>query len=220
MPCRYRISITSVEQSLRAVQRDFHRINDTLDMRREAMQNSIVDNMLDGYRYVNLLFEKEINPLRRKFLNHFLELNHIVLCGQDQQARVEFAGHIQVTKNRFYGQETFSVGHIRSWISKHKNDSPWKQAAGVYVMLLSRPQLFEEGNHRTGALLMSYLLVSSGEPPFVLTVKNAKGYFDPSSFAKETKKDFLGIYYKLPKIKKNFAKFLEGEANTELLAAC
>ncbi|MGD9310193.1 MAG: Fic family protein [Desulfosarcina sp.] len=220
MPCRFKISIAMVEQSLRAVQKDFHHINDTLDMRREAMQDSIVENMLAGYRYVNRMIEKEIDPLRRTYLDHFLELNHIVLCGQEQQARGEYAGHLQATKKRFYEQEGFSIGHLLAWKNKHKNDSPWKRAAGVYIMLLSRPQLFEEGNHRTGALLMSYLLVNSGEPPFLLTVKNAKAYFDPSSLAKETNKDFLGKYYKLPKIKKKFAKFLKKEANHEILTEC
>jgi hypothetical protein len=87
----------------------------------------------------------------------------------------------------------------------------------MYILHVSQPQLFFEGNHRTGALLMSSILVRGGKPPFVLTVDNAKAYFDPSSLAKATKKDLMGKLYKLPKIKKNFAKFLEAQANPELL---
>ncbi len=217
MPAKYRIDIAAVEKSLRAVQADFEQINESLDMRREPLRDLIVLNMLDGYRYVNGLLDEEISLLSRKGLPHFLELNHIVLCGSDMGARRDFKGHIQATSERFYGQKAFSIKHLREWAASHKKGSPWKRAAGAYVLHVSQPQLFFEGNHRTGALLMSSILVRNGKPPFVLTVDNAKGYFDPSSLIKLTKKDFMGKYYKLPKIKKVFAAFLEAQANEKLL---
>ena len=67
---------------------------------------------------------------------------------------------------------------------------------------------------------MSSILAHSGNAPFVLTVDNAKAYFDPSSLAKETHKNLFGKYYKLPKIKKKFSRFLEREANANLLITC
>lgn len=45
---------------------------------------------------------------------------------------------------------------------------------------------------------MSNILVRGGKPPFILTVDNAKAYFDPSSLAKATKKDLMGKLYKSP----------------------
>jgi hypothetical protein len=51
-----------------------------------------------------------------------------------------------------------------------------------------KPQLFIEGNHRTGALLMSYVLVRDGQLPFVLTVENAAAYFAPSAAIRDTAK--------------------------------
>jgi hypothetical protein len=47
--------------------------------------------------------------------------------------------------------------------------------------VLSYPQLYQEGNHRTGAPIASGILLQSGCPPFVLTRKNAIAYFNPSS---------------------------------------
>ena len=220
MPCRFRIDITRVEKSLRAVQREFDRINDTLEMRREPLQDDIVANILAGYDYVNMLLARGINPLSPKHLDHFLELNNIVLCGTDPKARIDYNGYIAATKKRFYTQAHFSITTIRAWAERHKKDAPWKRAAGIYILQLSRPQLFEEGNHRSGALLMSCILVRNGKPPFVLTVDNAKAYFDPSSLAKATHKNWVGLYYKLPKIKKKFARFLEREANPSLLTTC
>ena len=220
MPCRYRIDLPLVERSLRAVQQRFEQINDTLETRREAMQDNIVANMLAGYDYVNMLLEQAIDPLHPKKLHHFLELNNIVLCGTDPEARRDFRGYIETTKKRFYTQDQFSIAQIRGWAENHKKDTPWKRAAGIYILQLSRPQLFAEGNHRSGALLMSCILVRSGKPPFVLTVENAKAYFDPSSLAKETHKNFLGMYYKLPKIKKKFSRFLEHASDGRLLLKC
>ena len=217
MPAKFKIDIDAVEQSLRAVQADFEQINDSLNMRREPLRDQIVVNMLDGYRYLNDLIDEDISLLSRKGLPHFLELNHIVLCGSDMRTRQDYKGHIQATAERFYGQKEFSIKHLREWADSHKNVSPWKRAAGAYVLHVSQPQLFFEGNHRTGALLMCSILVRHDKPPFVLTVDNAKGYFDPSSLIKLTKKDFMGKYYKLPKIKKIFAAFLEGQANRKLL---
>jgi hypothetical protein len=220
MPCRYKINIALVEKSLCGVQKQFDRINATLEMRREPMQDEIVANMLAGYGYVNMLLERKINPLHPKQLHHILELNNIVLCGTDEQARIDYRGYIEATKHRFYQQEHFSIANIRAWAEKHEKDNAYKRAAGIYILQISRPQLFEEGNHRSGALLMSCILASSGKSPFVLTVDNAKAYFDPSSLAKETHKNLYGKYYKLPKIKKKFSRFLEREANTKLLIKC
>lgn len=217
MVSAYLIDMEEVEKSLRRVQADFHLINQTLDMRREQLRDDIVVNMLAGYRYVNFILQKDINLLKRSGFQHLLELNNTVLCGTDLKKRENYLGHIQTNSDRFYGQKEFCIGHIRDWAAKHENDSPWKLASGVYILNISRPQLFEEGNHRTGALLMSSILVRNGKPPFVLSVENAKAYFDPSSLAKSTYKNILGRYYKLPKIKKKFARFLKEQAHKKFI---
>jgi Fic family protein len=83
---------------------------------------------------------------------------------------------------------------------------------------LSQPQLFFEGNHRTGALAMSYLLVQDGKAPFVLTVDNAEAYFNPSTLIKQTQKTRGTVLAKLPRMKKRFANFLQQQThNSNLL---
>lgn len=52
---------------------------------------------------------------------------------------------------------------------------------------------------------MSYLLGREGKPPFVLTVDNAKSYFEPSSLITSTKKSSFAMLYRMPGIKKRFA---------------
>jgi hypothetical protein len=216
---RLYIDLEKVEASLREVQKNFDRINRKLDMRREPMREEILVNLLSGYAYVNILLARDVDLLKRPGFHHFLELNHIVLCGTTPEKRRDYKEHIQSTTDRFYQQQEFSISTLRKWAAKHQSDSPWKQASGAYILQVSWPQLFAEGNHRTGALLMSTILVRMGKPPFVLSIDNAKGYFDPSSLAKSTRKNVYGRLYKLPKIKKKFARFLEGHTQADFLVA-
>ena len=87
--------------------------------------------------------------------------------------------------------------------------SVWRRTAGVYIRMLSDPQLFIEGNHRTGALIMSYLLAREGCAPFVLTDKNAREFFNPSSVFKKTKKRSVLMRIKMPGLASAFADYLK-----------
>ena len=80
------------------------------------------------------------------------------------------------------------------------------------MRILSKPQLFIEGNNRSGSLIVSYLLMRAGLPPFVLTLDNAEGYFNPSSVIRNSAKHGVKALYELPKIKKKYAAFLEDKA--------
>ena len=63
---------------------------------------------------------------------------------------------------RFYEEREGGIQDLVEWYAGHRGESAWDRAAGVYVRILSKPQLFIEGNHRTGALLMSYILLRDG----------------------------------------------------------
>ncbi len=91
MPAKFRINLEAVEYYLRTVQKNFEHINDRLDMRREPMRDEIVENMLAGYRYVNTLLEQDLSMLEQSGLHHFLELNHIVLCGEKFKKKKRFS---------------------------------------------------------------------------------------------------------------------------------
>ena len=75
-----------------------------------------------------------------------------------------------------------------------------------------RPEERREGTERTGSLIVSYLLMRAGLPPFVLTLDNAEGYFNPSSVIRNSAKHGVKALYELPKIKKKYAAFLEAKA--------
>lgn len=181
------------------------------------MTDEVVNNMMAGYSLVDQAIVDDIELLTPKHVSYLVELNHRVLCGLNPQVRHEHDKHLKATTQRFYEQSEFNINHVLQWYEKHIYKSSWKRAAGVYVRILSQPQLYIEGNHRTGALIMSYILVKDGKAPFVLTVKNAREYFNPSTVAKETKKTTMTLLMKLPGIKKRFANFLRNQANEQYL---
>jgi hypothetical protein len=213
----YRLDLKAIEQSLRDVQREFPKINERLHSRRDPMTNDVLDNMLAGYAFVDQAVADGVDRFTLRHATALLELNHIVLCGLSEQIRQEYQTHIEAATQRFHEQEEGNIGDILRWYYRHEGESSWKRAAGVYVRILSQPQLYIEGNHRTGALIMSYILVRDGKAPFVLTVDNAKAYFDPSTLIKETKKTATTLLTKLPRMKKRFAEFLRDQANSHYL---
>ncbi len=214
----YRLNLKKIEHSLCNVQKDFELINTQLDVRRDPLQDIILENMMLGYEYLNRLLEQDVRLLHSNGLHHILELNLIVLCGLDPGVRKEYVEHVTATTARFYEQDECNIGQLVTWYQNHKKKSVWKRAAGVYILLLSQPQLFFEGNHRTGALVMSYILASEGKPPFVLRVDNAKAYFNPSTLVKLTRKNMITKLLKLPKIVKSFSKFLKEQGRKRYLS--
>lgn len=212
-----RLDLAAIERSLRAVQRDFARINARLQVHRDSMDDDVVDRMLSGYALVDESLAADVDPFAYGNSNLLLELNTRVLCSAGEPARRAFLPHIRATEVKFYGEHGAGFGAIADWYKDHRSDSPWQRAAGVYVRALSEPQLFIEGNHRTGALIMSLILARSGRPPFVLSVDNAVEYFDPSSVIKATRKSTFALLFQLPKIKRRFAAFLEGATDPGFL---
>jgi hypothetical protein len=175
--------------------------------------------MMAGYRFVDSLLAQRVDLLAMGNLKLFLEINALVLFGCEADARRGAAAQLAATEQRFYEQEGGSIRDVVEWYDLHHAGSPWRRAAGVYISILSEPQLFIEGNHRTGALVMSYLLAREGRPPFVLTAENARAYLDPSTLITETRKHSLVALFTVPKITRYFAKFLKEQADRKYLMA-
>jgi hypothetical protein len=190
------------------VQREFEAINERLSARREPMSERVLDNMLTGYAFVDALLTADIDTFAMGNLKNLLELNTIVLCGTDPTRREQYARHIEATERRFYEEREGGIQDVVEWCARHQRESAWNRAAGAYVRVLSKPQLFIEGNHRTGTLLMSYILMGAGQPPFVLSPENAAAYFDPSAVVRHLEKNSVAMLFRLPGIKRRLAQLL------------
>jgi hypothetical protein len=201
------------------VQQEFARINPALSPPRDPMSDDAVTNMVAGYELVDALVAGGIDLFAMGNLKYLLELNTTVLCGTDPVKREEYARHRQTTEQRFYEEQHGGIRDLVEWYEGRSGESPWMRAAGMYIRLLSRPQLFLEGNHRTGALAMSYVLVRENEPPFVLTTENAATYFDPSAVIQDTEKQGLAMLFRSPGLTRRLATFLVDHADRKYLLA-
>ena len=177
------------------------------------MDDRVVDNMLAGYAFVDALLTEGVDVFAMGHLKHLLEMNAIVLCGTSPARRALHAGHIEATERRFYEERAGGVEDLVRWYRIHEGESAWDRAAGAYVRMLSKPQLFVEGNHRTGALIMSYILVRDGRPPFVLSADSAAAYFDPSAVIRDVDKNSPAMFFRLSAIKQRLAKLLVEHSN-------
>jgi hypothetical protein len=142
-----------------------------------------------------------------------------MLCGPDLSAGDTYRRLVQATETRFYDQPDGGIREIIDWYALNFRKSMWYRAAGVYIRMLSNPQLFIEGNHRTGALIMSYILAREGRAPFVLTKLNARAYFDPSSVFKKASKRSLMMRLKMPGLTIAFADYLQQHENKTFLVS-
>jgi hypothetical protein len=209
---RLRLHLRRIDDELRDVQRHFPAINATLNCLRDDFTDTVRQNMLTAYEFLDAVVHDNLDLFSDEGLETLLQLNHLVLLGRGYNPGT-FGGHITVTRRQFFDNFRRYVKPIRRWYRKHETENPYKVAAQVYVGVLSQPQLYQEGNHRTGSLIASGILLQSGCPPFVLTRQNAVAYFNPSSEIKFTDKRTIGGKLRLPKYQHEFREFLLRNVN-------
>ena len=212
-PVKRRLDLAAIERALREVQSRFDELSLNFTELREPLSDEVLQNVLEGYALIDEYVENGVDLFDLQQVNLMLEINATVLCGRDPARRLEFAEHLAATEKHFFNDAEAGIKDLFNWYHAHRNESVWKRAAGVYVRILSKPQLFIEGNNRSGSLIISYLLVRAGRSPFVLTVDNAEGYFNPSSVIRNSNKHGFKALYELPKIKKKYAAFLESKVH-------
>ena len=207
-----RLRLARIDEELSEVQRYFPAINAVLNSRRDEFTDTVRQNMLAAYEFLDAVVNQDLDLFSDEGLEALLQLNHLALLGKGYDPR-EFGRHITVTRHQFFDNFRRYVKPIRRWYRRHETDNPYKVAAQVYVGVLSQPQLYQEGNHRTGSLIASGILLQNGCPPFVLTRENAVAYFNPSSEIKFTDKRSVRGKLRLPKYQRDFRDFLRNNVN-------
>ncbi len=207
-----RLRLGRIDEELSDVQHHFPAINAALNSRRDDLTDTVRENMLSAYEFLDAIVAQDLDLFGEEGLEALLQLNHLVLLGRGYDPR-EFGRHISATRQQFFDNFRRYVKPIRRWYRKHQTENPYKVAAQVYVGVLSQPQLYQEGNHRTGSLIASGILLQNGCPPFVLTRQNAVAYFNPSTEIKFTDKRTIHGKLRLPKYQRDFRNFLRENVN-------
>jgi Fic/DOC family len=209
------LDLRAIEASLCAVQQELGVIGVMLGAQRDALDDRTIANMLEGYAYVERVVNAGLDPFSR--VANLLELNRLALCGTDPARRHEFRSHLEATEQRFYEEANAGINDVVEWARHNAGRSVWQRAAGIYLRILAKPQLFIEGNHRTGTLVMSWVLMRGGQPPFVLSTANARKYFSPSATIRDIAKNSILGMLRLPRIQRRFAEFIQHDVNMSYL---
>jgi len=214
-----RLNLPAIAATLGRVQRDFDAVNRSLAARRDPLSDHVVSNMVAGYALVDALLADGVDLLAMGNLKRLLELNTVVLCGTSPDRQALYAAHVEATSRRFYEERDAGIEDVVEWYARHADEPVWARAAGVYIRILSKPQLFIEGNHRTGALVMSYLLVREGQPPFVLSRDNAVAYFEPSASIRDSTKTGPAAFFRQAIIRRRLTALLVRHCDRRHLTA-
>ncbi|TVQ37290.1 MAG: hypothetical protein EA384_12485 [Spirochaetaceae bacterium] len=208
-------NLSAIEESLKGFQRVFPEINDRLAIRREELTDAMISQIVDAYEFLNSLLRKDMDLFTPAGLHALLEMNHIVLCGTDKQIRAQYYFHLEETRQSFLRQ----IRPIKDWVlRKRKESDPYHLATGFYSRMLSRPQLFLEGNHRTGNVILNYLLISKRSAPYIVCDYNARGYFDISGDIKFTENgNYLDTALRMPGHRSRFRTFLKSQVREQYL---
>ncbi|HDY84658.1 hypothetical protein LCGC14_1347390 [marine sediment metagenome] len=207
-----RLNMDAIRSSLEVTQHNFKKINSTLTIKRKPPSDEVIDNLLAGYAKIDAYLENGTDLFGMGNSHLILELNHIVLYHNSAISIEEDKSQFKATQLHFYDGKDGGIGQLMDWLSLNKNTKIWKKTAGVFTHIISQPQLFLEGNHRTASLIMSYLLIKEGLSPFVLSYENAKHFFEPAELIKKRrKKTLIDEYIHLPKQTRLFAKLLQNE---------
>jgi hypothetical protein len=185
--------------------------------RKDTPFDSVVrTNMESAFAYLNKLLEEREMPFSKHNAGQMLALNNFVHYGGDKKLMAEYHKAIQANSERFYKRIT----PIADWYNRHekRKDAAIKIASEVYVAIVGQPQLFIEGNHRTGSLIADWILLSEGLPPFVLSRENAIAYFAPSSEIKgfADSSTWRGKR-RLPAYRNKFGTFLENHIDSKFI---
>jgi hypothetical protein len=138
---RLRLHLGHIEDELCDVQRHFTAINAVLDCRRDDFTDTVRQNMLTAWEFLDAVVHDELDLFSDDGLEALLQLNHLVLLGKGYDL-LAFNRHINATRRQFFENFRRYVTPIRRWYRKHDTDNPYKVASQIYVGVLSQPQLF------------------------------------------------------------------------------
>lgn len=185
----------------------------------EPMTADALRRMGEGYRYIDTLLADRMELFRYGASGAILEVNHRVLCGITPERRRQFAEHIAETERWFYDRPDAGVAGLFAWLQRHRGQPPLALAAGLFVHILSHPQLFIEGNARSAVLLASYVLARAGLPPLVVTAPHYPAYRTLSDRCGAIERNRLTSAFSLSSAANQAAAFLRDAADPRFLHA-
>lgn len=165
---------------------------------REPLSVDATRCLMDGYRYVDRLLIANVDLFGYSGARHLLQLNQLVLSGASPKTQALEAAHMEKAQCPSHVKRKGGIGGFIDWCRRHQIDLTEALAAGCYVQMVSRPQLFIEGNQRTALLVCTYVLVRRNLTPFIVTKQSFEAFTRLSDEIKAVRRNRLlgGLHLK------------------------
>ena len=212
-----RFDLQAISQSLHGLRHDMDRINHRLEHEQVSLSKQSVNQIVQAYGMLDHFLGSGLHLLSMGQSREVLALNHCVLFGQENTGNADYRKAFKASERHFYGVGSSGIGDMIEWYSRHRNQTAWRQAGGVYLNTIGPPQLFLEGNHRTGVLLANYVLARSNKPPLVLDGQLASGWFKLTEEIRERRKKLFEPKYWFRSLDAELADFIQYHANERYL---
>lgn len=211
------LNIASIESSLRELQRECPN-SKQLTTPTEKLDEQALANLIEGYRQVDSYIATKADLFALGNSRQILELNHVILFGRKHKQREQlYRKQLRLSEHRFYKQNDGGISGLMEFFKRQSQRDPYHLAAGVFIYLMARPQLFIEGNHRTGVLLISYILLKANLPPIVLSCANAQSWFALSEKPGACYKTGLSMWMGYPRLRRSCARWLKENKDDQYL---
>ena len=212
------LNLPEIRQSLINLKSNITTLNHSLSAELPGLSTFSLDNMITGYKLIGsyVIEENDLISLGRSV--DIFEINVTVLYGNlAQRDNQEFKKQIKANEKYFFEKTNSGIGDFIEFHERQSFSTPWLEAAEMYIRLMLQPQLFVEGNHRTGALLISYVLLRNNLPPFVLNIENAKSFFEFSAIMGSHRRKSIWTRFKRSHLVKQFAEYLKTACDSRYL---
>ena len=174
---RARLDLERIRAALDDFARAIPALNRELDAALAPLAPASRDALVAAYAELDRLHALGVDLLAPGESRRLLALNRIVLHGARGGASRHAATERRAASLRYYDAPRGGIGDLVAWYERRRRRPAPRLAAGLYVRLQCSPQLFVEGNHRTGMLLASHVLLRARCPPLVMTPALAAPWF-------------------------------------------
>lgn len=186
-----RFDLHAICDALCGLSRRMPQVNAQLENHHPGLDEDSVQHLLQAYALLDHFLDSGKQLLSMGQSGDLLALNHCVLFGSENADNHEFDRAFAASEEHFYGQGGAGVGELLSWYAAQHDQSVWMRAAGVFLRTLGPPQLFIEGNHRTGVLLVNFVLGMDRQPPLVIDQQFAPVWFERTEALRTRRRSFL-----------------------------
>ncbi|MGQ7847561.1 hypothetical protein ACUNV4_23925 [Granulosicoccus sp. 3-233] len=212
-----RFDLGAIAEALHGLRRHMGQVNRRLDNHHQALDRDSVNQIVQAYSMIDHHLTEGLPLLSMGQSRSVLAVNHCVLFGMENSGNPDYCKALKASERHFYGVTGSGIGDLLDWYSRSRDQVVWDLAAGVYLHTIGPPQLFLEGNHRTGVILANYVLGKASQAPLVIDHRLAPTWFEVTEKVRSRRRSFLEPRFWLRSFHGELADLIQNHVNERYL---